>query len=224
MGRARDGQGLVNRLRATGHVDFVANVLTSAAAAADDAAMGKVARTVARIIGDDMVKAEEKAPSVDTFKAISEQWFKGELHTLYPDDVERKRSAAQDKGNLRRYAFPVIGHLRPDQVTLDHYQQILREIDSRSTRKKAKLSPSTRRQIGQVVRHVLELAVYPLRLITVNPIPASALPRKKPGPVQQFVYPDEDALFMRDTRADLGYRVLFGFLHRQGVRRADALG
>ena len=75
-----------------------------------------------------------------------------------------------------------------------------------------------------IARHVLELCVWPLRLVSVNPIPASAIPKKRKGPAQQFVYPDEDALLMRDTRADLGHRVLFGFLHRQGVRRAEALG
>jgi hypothetical protein len=221
--RAREVQALVNRLRAAGKTDFV-DKLVEVGAAADAAKMVELSGAVDRIIGDDMVQAPPKVASdVVTYEAFALQWVKGELHALYPDDVERKRSAYQDLCNLRRYVFPVIGPKALADVTLDDYQQIMREADGRRSRK-AKLSPATRRQIGQAARHVLQLAVYPARHIAINPIPDSALPKKKAGPGQQFIAPDEDALAMADERADVGVRLLFGFLHRQGPRKADALG
>ena len=223
--RARDVQGLVSRLLDAGHGDFAVKVI-EAAATADDAKMTALRQAVDGIVGGAIVKAAEPSPALSplSFEGFARRWVRGELAADYPDEVDRKRSAYQDLCNLTRYVFPVVGPKLLRDVTLDDYQRALREADARRTLKARKLSPSTRRQIGQVMRHVLELAVYPARILTTNPVPANALPKRRPPPARQFVYPDEDALVLRDTTTELGARLLVGFLHRLGLRRADVLG
>lgn len=207
-GRAREVQALVTRYRAGGADDAMVLGLVKSAATGDAAKLAAIGRAVDGFCEGKIPKAKPKseASAVVTFESFSMQWVKGELTALYPDEIERKRSAYQDLCNLWRYVFPVVGPKALTDVTLDDYQQVMREADARATKKR--LPPSTRRQIAQAMRRVLQLAHYPARLIPANPIPENALPKKKAGPAQQFVYPDEDAIALRDTRADLGHRLL----------------
>ncbi len=221
--RARVVQGWVMRLREAGQTDFVENVVTSAARA-DEAKMIELARAIDGIVGGKVVKAQPGPPagSVVTFEAFAMKWVRGELATEYPDHVQRKRSAYEDLGNLRRYVFPIVGPKPIADVTLADYEQVMREADGRAT--KTKLSRATRRQIAQAMRRVLGLAVYPGKLLKVNPIPEHAMPSKAPEVAQQFVHPDEDAIVMANKAIDLGHRMLIGFLHRQGPRKSEVLG
>lgn len=222
--RAHAVQALVNRLRRADKAGYISEKLIKDAAAADDAELARIVETFDAVIGrDDFEKLAPKTTSnVVTFESFAMRWVKGELADEYPDYVERKRSAYVDQCNLRKYVFPLVGSKAIAAVTLEDFEQVMREADRRTRTKK--LARSTRRQIAQVMRRVLGLAAYPAKLIKVNPIPDNAMPSKGTDVSLQFCYPEEDALLMADERADLGHRLLFGFMHRQGPRRAEVLG
>lgn len=107
-----------------------------------------------------------------TFGDFAYQWVRGELAVKFPDHVERKRSAYTDLCNLRKYVFPVVEDMAIEDVTLEHYEQVMREIPR-------KLRSATRRHVAQVMRRVMQLAEYPAKLVTRNPIPANAMPTVK---------------------------------------------
>ena len=89
---------------------------------------------------------------------------------------------------------------------------------------KAAKRPGTRRHYAQLINRVLALAVYPCRHIAANPLPRGFMPKVGKPPAYPFLYPDEDRKLMAQTTVPLAYRVLYGFLAREGMRVSEALG
>ena len=176
------------------------------------------------------VAPAKKAGTGPTFGELAYQWVRGELAVKYPDHVERKRSAYTDLCYLRKYVFPVVEDKPIAEVTLEDYEQVMRDIPTRAGARKVR--SATRRHVAQVMRRVMQLAEYPAKVIARNPIPANAMPRVRTEVALQYVYPDEDASLLACiavdekgiARVDLGRRVLYGFLARAGWRREEALG
>ena len=240
-------QGMVNLLRQASQAEWIEKVI-EIGGPADVEKLSALERHVAGIVEGKIERrdpADEKPEN--SFEHFALRWVRGELAVLYPDHVERKRSAATDLHYLSRYVFPVVGSKPIARVTLEDYEQVMREIPQRATmlrtqskgarprrpeeeaRAKAaterrKLKSGTRRHIAQVFSRVMQLAEYPAKLVTRNPIPANAKPRAKTTIALQFLYPDEDASLMACARVDLGRRVLYGFLDRMGWRKEEALG
>jgi integrase len=220
--RANTVQSWVNRLRAAGQGEFVETIVEFAAKA-DDEKMAEYASQDDALVGGDFdrVKPKPARGGTPTFEDFAMQWVRGELAVLYPDHVERKRTAYTDLCNLQKYVFPVVGHKRISDIELEDYEQVMREIPSRSNRK---LRSGTRRHVAQVMRRVMQLAEYPAKLITRSPIPANAMPRVRTEVALQYIYPDEEAALMACKGVDLGRRVLWGFMARVGWRGEEALG
>jgi integrase len=80
-----------------------------------------------------------------------------------------------------------------------------------------------RRQVAQVMHRVLALAVYPMRLISANPLPRGWLPSPGNSKALTFLYPDEDAKLLGCTDVPLAHRLFYGFLAREGMRKSEAL-
>ncbi len=151
-----------------------------------------------------------------TFKTIAEQWTSGELAQRFPDQIRVKRSAEDDVSRFTLYVYPEIGHLPIDRVTLDHCERVMQRLP-------ATLAPATRRNVGQLMTRLLKLAVYPLRLIPASPIPAGFLPSAGKPKAMAYLYPDEDRRLLACTAVPLEYRILWGFLTREGMREGEAL-
>lgn len=83
------------------------------------------------------------------------------------------------------------------------------------------LTPSTRRQYAQLINRVLS-AVYPCRVIDANPLPRGFMPKGGSKLARVFLYPSEDAKLMRCADVPLCYRLLYGFLAREGLRSGEA--
>ncbi len=230
--RGRVVQAWVNRLRQAGAIEFIKTIHELGARAVDEAALAEIEIRVRALAGGefDRVAPSKKPGTGTTFGEFAYQWVRGELATLYPDHVERKRSAYTDQCNLKKYVFPVVEHKPIAKVTLEDYEQVMREIASRAAPRKVR--SATRRHVAQVMRRVMQLAEYPAKLVPRNPIPANAMPRVKLEVALQYLFPDEDAKLLGCTavddkgapRVDLGRRVLDGFLTRAGWRREEALG
>lgn len=155
-------------------------------------------------------------PDVPTFRKIGEDWTSGRLAQRYPDQIRVKRTVAEDVGRLTRYVYPILGGTPIDRVTLDQCEEVMRTVP-------ATLAVPTRRNIGHMMVKVLRMAVYPLRLIERSPIPPGFLPGVTKRKAMAYLYPDEDRRLMACLDVPLEYRLLWGFLAREGMREGEAL-
>ncbi len=152
-----------------------------------------------------------------TFQRLANRWTSGELHRDHPDHVKEKRSVDDDTYRLD-LLFKEIGVIPLSSFQLDDAERAMRKLP-------AHLSPASRRHYAQLISRVLQLAVYPARIIKASPIPRGWLPKLGARKAFAYLYPPEDAKLMACTGAKgvpLAYRLLYGFLEREGMRRGEA--
>jgi integrase len=77
------------------------------------------------------------------------------------------------------------------------------------------------RHVAQAIHRLLNLAVYPARILERSPLPLGWLPRTNALRVRGFLYPNDDALLMKHAEAPLVARVFFGMANREGPRRGN---
>ena len=159
--------------------------------------------------------ADGKAPI--TFTDFAKEWTTGALHKKYPDHVRAKKedSARGDRDLLTKYIAPIIGGEALRDLRLEHFEEIMAQESLR------KLSPTTRRHVAQVCRHVMSLAVYPAKHIATNPIPGKWLPRKAKPKAKACLYPAEDAKLLACTTIAVERRLAYGILVREGMRAGE---
>lgn len=156
------------------------------------------------------------APKAPTFREVAEQWTSGELARRFPDQVREKRSAELDAQRLAKYVYPLIGDTPIDHVALGDCERVMASLPR-------ELSASTRRQVGQVMRRALKLSVYPLRLRESSPIPDGFLPQKRDRKALSYLYVSEDQRLLACADVPLAWRLLWGFLIREGMREGEAV-
>ena len=202
------------RLRRAGHAGEIEQLIAMGAKARIGRPWEAVSAAVDALCSG---QAREKGPQVPTFEDFAADWTSGRLAKKYPDHVPTKESSGDDARHLKLYINPVLKGLRLDQVTLAEADQVMANLPEH-------LSPSSRRHIGQVVRRVLALAVYPARFIKENPIPRGWLPRGRSTKAFTCLWPPEDDALLACTAVPLVRRLLFGVLSREGMRREEAAG
>jgi integrase len=74
------------------------------------------------------------------------------------------------------------------------------------------------------MHRVLQLAVYPARIILANPLPKGFLPKPGSGKAKDYLHPDEETLLLGCCQIPLVRRVFWGTLVREGMRREEAVG
>jgi len=219
VGRSKVLATMARRFRRAGLLDTTdARRLLDMAAAAPARTLEGVLKVADELIGDELADAD--APDVPTFKELAKRWTGGELHTLHPDHV-KKKDASLDKARIAKLCDIDIGgvklgELRLDFMTLDHADAVMRNLPKEAKR------PATRRAYAQLVHRVMSLAVYPCRHIERSPIPRGWLPKAGRPPAYPYLYADEDAQLMGFKDIPLVWRLLFGFLAREGCRRSEA--
>ena len=119
--------------------------------------------------------------------------------------------------NTKRAAVEIEREVPIDQMTLDHYDEVMRRLPEG-------LAPRTRHRVAALISRILGLAVYPLRLIPSSPIPRGALPTQNSNKAHAYLYPDEDRRLMACRAVPLVFRLLWGFLAREGMRLGEAIG
>jgi len=130
--------------------------------------------------------------------------------------VKAKRTADDDKGRLDLHVYPVIGNKPVASVTLEHCESVMARLP-------ATLSPASRRHVGQLLARMLKLAVYPLRIIDQSPIPDGFVPKLGGTKAKGCLYPGEDRRLMACKAIPLAWRLLWGFLAREGMRSGEAI-
>ncbi len=178
------------------------------------------ALTVAEELLGGQIPAGTGVPEAPTFETVAKEWTSGDLHTRFPDHVAKlKASLATVKQRLDKGILPVIGNVRVTEITRAHCDDVMRKLPI--PKGKTELSRETRRQYAGLVNRVLNLAEL-AGYIDRNPLPRGWLP--KVGPQKRFpvLYPEEDRTLLACEEVPLAYRVLYGFLHREGMRRGEA--
>jgi hypothetical protein len=181
---------------------------------AHDLAKGKAKKAATAVAGE-----------IKTFKDVGQDWTSGKLAKKYPDQIAVKRTVGMDVSRLAwLYDEGGLGEV-PIVATdwLERAERAMEKLDS-------SLRSATRRQYAQAIRRVLEMSVYPLRIIPSNPLPRGFLPRPKNDRAKQMPYPDEEAMLLAavgtsdEPGVPLSHRIAYGFLARMGFRKSEAVG
>lgn len=151
----------------------------------------------------------------ETFEGFASRWTNGSLHRAYPDHVPLKQ-AAGDIGILNLYVNPLVGHIPLPSFTLEHADSVMRSLPTT-------IGPARRRHVAQVIHRVVALAVFPAKVIAASPIPKGWLPKLGKGKAKAHLYPDEDRQLLGCADVELAFRLLYGFLTREGMRLSEAL-
>jgi excisionase family DNA binding protein len=162
-------------------------------------------------------------PTGPTFGDVAKSWTSGELAKLYPDHVKTKRSGMTDARRLNKYARPAIGDVPIVEFTGRKGIELVERVCATMTKVNPKLLPVSRQHVLQTVAMVLNLAVFPLKLIEANPLPKGFIPRRGPKRAKVALYPDEELRLLRCTRVPLQWRLLIGILSREGMRLTELL-
>ena len=210
--RANKLQELATLLGTQGKPTVAKDILTQCAAAKTDGDFQELARRVEDFCGAKQVKS-----SATTFKDIGTSWTSGELHKKHPDYVKVKKSVANDVMRLAKL-YDTIGNVAIDRFTLADAKRTMAALpEGRSS--------ATRRHYAQLISKVLRIAVYPCEYIDRSPLPTGFLPSVKNNKAKSFLYPSEDAQLMAAPadKVPLPFRILYGFLAREGCRLGEAL-
>jgi len=208
----------LDRLRQAGQ-EAHADKLLELAAVADEPRLARIRKGVDAIIASETKPVEPPTPLTQTgptFREFAEEWTSGKLHTRFPDHVKRKKTAQEDVYRLEAHVYPSIGDLPLALVTLEDADRVMRALDDA-------LSVGSRRQVAQLLHRILSLAAYPARLIETCPIPTGFLPKPGAPKAQAWLYPEEEAGLLACPEVPLLYRLFYGFLAREGMRRDEAL-
>ena len=212
---------LAARLRAVNRVTLALPLLERLAVAEGARDVQVTTKAIEVVIAGDTVALPTSAM---TFGELATRWTSGELARLYPDHERPKRTADKDAQRFASYLRDIIGAVPLASFTLDHAKHAMRQLPPH-------LAPATRRQVAQIIRRVLALAVFPVCAIEKNPIPPDFLPRTGDRKAMTYLYPDEDAALLACTKVPpdvaravpLPFRLLYGFLAREGMRVGEAL-
>lgn len=213
------------RLKAAKRADSAAAIalLEELARCADDEVRDVITVVASLCAGHEKeIVIDTERADVLTFREVSKLWTDGTLADRYPDHVKRKRSVQDDEERLDHVCGVVhkgraIGDTPIDEVTLDHFEALKANMPDTVR------AASTRRQYCQAMRKVLEMAVYPLRLIDANPVTKGAMPvvQARAASAYPFLYPAEDAKLLACRAVPLELRMVFGFMAREGCRAGE---
>lgn len=158
-----------------------------------------------------------------TFEQLARLWTQGDIHRAARTACKDKRTAYDDIRRLERYVFPVIGHVPLSEFQGRRARELLQRVAGYADEISPQLADATRRQIHQLVRRVLGLAVAPFMILDVQPIQPGDVPRASNKKGKAFLYPDEDAKLLACPKVPLLERFFFGVLAREGMRVSEAL-
>jgi len=219
--RATKLRELAAALGRTGHSTQAPLVLSEAANASSERDFIAFVKVGEQLCGEQGKRA--KVESTPTFSAFAGRWTSGELARAYPDHVANKKTADLDVSRLEVISAVSVapglkfGDLPLTAVKIDHAEIVMRNLPKTTKR------PATRRHYAQLIHRVLELAVFPCRLLPSNPLPRGFMPKVGKPPGRPYLYPAEDAALLECTTIPLWRRVLWGLLSREGCRSGEAI-
>jgi integrase len=193
--------------------------MRKAAAVADDEEKFGFAIAAANVV---MVRPSEQASEASskfaTWGQLARAWCSQELAKLYPNAGYAKTSGESTDEPRVEFLCKYIASAPLATFNDDDYWRAMRPARERCK------TDSTFKAYAQVCRRVLKIAVE-LRIIPAWPLSAVCkLPiiPKGAGPVFPFLYPEEYARLVRCPEIAIEWRVLWGFIIREGLRLGEA--
>ncbi len=173
-------------------------------------------------------EARSAMAPVVTFEAFATRWTSNELAQDYP--LRIKRIDHHDNiARFRRHVFPVvyvpsdgrttafagvrIGAIPMQGFMVDHADYVL----SRPT-----LPTGSILHVASIIRRVCNIAQYPGRVVTANPLPPRWAPLPRTPKEHSYLFPHEEAKVLAHSDFPLVKRLLIGFLNREGPRKENA--
>ncbi len=202
---------LAGKLNAAGQMEVGFAVLERAASAEGRDLDAAVKLVDALVKGDAVVRPHGSM----TFRQLGEKWTSGELAKLFPDHIKAKGTSNTDVSRLKTYVYPFTQEVPVERFSLAHAQEVMRRIPPDR-------SPGTRRHVALLMHRMCAMAVFPMQLIQTNPLPPGFLPSVGAQKAKAYLYPDEDRRLLCCKEVPLGYRMLYGFLDREGMRSDEA--
>jgi integrase len=202
---------LAQQAQRMAHTDLIAasNALECIAAANT---APKLAAAIAFV--DKLVDGWKPAAPVMTVRALGKLWTDGDLAKRHKDHVRARSGTGGELGRLEKHVYPHIGDLPLDAVTLDACDIVAQQLPD-------SLKQNTRVNILSTLAQLLSMAVFPCRLIERSPLPKGWVPKRGESRAHGYLYADEDLRLMRCTKIPLRWRVLWGWLIRQGQRDSE---
>lgn len=160
--------------------------------------------------------AAEPRKLASTFGELWQMWVSGELTALYPVkvppiDSETAKKARQRLGVMQKTIGP---------VALRDFTEAM--ADAAIAALPRDMASSTRGQHQALIRRVLNIAVE-IDLIAVNPLKKKWCGSVKSTRSKSFLYPSDDLRLVSCQAVEFAYRLLWGFLAREGCRLDEAL-
>jgi integrase len=193
-------------------------LLREAAAVADsEKKFAAVERVVGKICREAAVTTEQAATPQGprTFSDVAALWMSNRLHDQYPDQIRKKVPTTDSR---YRAALAVLnrslGRVPVASLTLEQAEQTMSALPP--------MQQGTRRIYALIIRRVMGLAEWPLRLIERSPIPAKFVPKQGRAPAFAYLYPAEEAALASCPLVPFADRLLYGVLAREGLRISEA--
>ena len=220
LARAIEMVEIAEGLVSAGKESDVETIVAAAGKAENTAKLVKV-RNFARSVCDGTFKhgvaPTPQLPESTTFQEFGVLWTDGVLAQKWPDHIETKRSALDDAWRLKKHVYPILGPVAIREITLEDADRVMASLPRA-------LSKASRRHVAQLIVRIMNMATYPARLRSVSPIPRKWLPKLKRKVQYPILFSHEDATLLRTTKIPLYRRLLYGILHREGLRRGDLAG
>lgn len=163
-------------------------------------------------------KASEAATRFGTWGLLARAWCSQELARLYPNAGYAKKTAEDTDEPRVEFICKYIENVPLASFNDDDYWRAMRPARAHCR------TDSTFKAYSQVCRRVLKIAVE-LKIIPVWPLSAVCkLPKVDKGssPEFPFLYPEEYVRLVRCEAIRFEYRVLWGFIIREGLRISEA--
>lgn len=212
--RHRRLQRMANLMRASGrHVE--SRVILEEAGAERGEKAFRALEVMVEGFAPEQAKAEPAGPR--TFNDVARLWLSNELHGLYPRQIRKKTASidARYRGIAAHFANG-LGRKPVTEITAKDAEDAMGTVP-------AGLAPGTRRHYEFLVRRVMALAVWPLRLLEHNPIPQKFVGPQGKSPAFAYLYPAEESALLNARAVTLDDRILYGVLAREGFRLSEAL-
>jgi integrase len=215
----------VEQLRGSGNEGSILAVCRQAADA-DESLLPSIQQLVAGLsVGTERVApppapkslVEAAAPSM-TFREFADLWTSNELARQYRARV-REIDHGENARRLAKHVYPIqfrgreVGDIPLNEIDLDVADHVLAQ---------SSLPSGSLRHVAQLFHRVMKLAVYPARLLKSSPFPPGWLPPVSGTKERGYLFPVEEAKLMGVEDVPLVWRLFFGFLSREGLRRENA--
>jgi integrase len=219
LSRLVDITAMRDALVAVGRVEQCEYLMRQAGMVADDEEKFAFAIAAANVVmSRPSERQSEASAKFSTWGQLARAWCSQELDRMYPNAGYGKKSAEGTDEPRVEFICKYIADAPLATFSDDDYWRAMRPARARCK------TDATFKAYSQVVRRVLKIAVE-LRIIPAWPLSAVCkLPKitKGTSPEFPFLYPEEYVRLVRCRAIRFEYRVLWGFIIREGLRISEA--